>query len=132
MWFIEINMFKAVLRVLITAVMLVVFVGQAMAYNTSITCETSVVSHASSNHNESVNHNDSKSTNTNSSVDCCDIDCCDVYCICIAHAFSYFAYFNIEVYSTKIAILSNTFYIQKSKQPISIPTLPYRPPIFTS
>jgi len=129
--YIEINMFKAVSRVLVWAVILVAFIGQAMTFNASMPCETSVESHYTSL-NELVNNYDSNSIDTDNQEDCCGIECCSINCACIGNACASFVYFNAEVDSTKSALLSEAVYIQQSEQPKSILTLRYRPPIFTS
>ena len=51
-------MFKAVSRMLVTAVMLVAFVGQAITFNSSISCET-LEDSLSPNVSELVKHYDS-------------------------------------------------------------------------
>jgi len=124
-------MFTAVSKVLVIAVMLVAFVGQAIAFNTSMSCETTVDS-LSLNFHELIKHNGSNPINTDSPEDCCGIECCGVDCTCIANACSSFVYFNTEVDSTKTASLSEVVYMQQAEQPKSISTLLYRPPIFTS
>jgi len=60
-------MFKAVSRVLIIAMMLVAFVGQAITFNTSMSCETSV-DYLPPNFSELVKHYDSSTVDTDSSV----------------------------------------------------------------
>ncbi len=124
----EVYMFKTVLKVLVLAVMLVAFVGQAMAFNTSMPCETSVDSH---DNIDLANHYDSNHLETDKTEDCCGIACCDVGCTCIGNACSSFIYFHTEVNSAKTAALSDVLYIQQAEQPKSISTLLYRPPIFT-
>jgi len=124
-------MLKAVSRVLVIAVMLVAFIGQAIAFNTSISCETSVDS-LSSKFSELVKHYDSNPVDKDNPEDCCGIECCGVDCTCIANACSSFVYFNTEVDLTKTAALSDVVYMQQFEQPKSISTLLYRPPIFTS
>ncbi|ASP46433.1 hypothetical protein [Cognaticolwellia beringensis] len=124
-------MFRAISRVLLIALIFVAFVGQAITFNTSMSCETSVDS-LSPNFSELVKHYDLSTINTDNSEDCCGIECCDVGCTCIANACSSFAYFNIEIVSTKATALSETLFIQQSEQPKSISTLLYRPPIFIS
>ncbi len=123
-------MLKVVSRVLIIAVMLISFVGQAIAFNTSMPCETSVDS-SFPNFSELVKHYNSNLIDTDSPEDCCGIDCCSVDCICIANACSSFVYFNTEVDATKAAALSEVAFMHQSEQPKSISTLLYRPPIFT-
>ena len=124
-------MFKEVSRVLVIALMLVAFVGQALAYNTSLPCEASVDSF-SSNFSELIKHNDSKPIDTDSLEDCCGIECCSFDCICIANACSSFVYFKTKIDSTKTSTLSESVYIQEFEQPKSIATLLYRPPILSS
>ncbi|MGB2740257.1 MAG: hypothetical protein WBC60_06830 [Cognaticolwellia sp.] len=124
-------MFKAVSKMLVIAAMLVAFVGQVLAFNTSMSCETSIDS-ISFDFNERVKHYDLNSIDTDNSEDCCGIECCDLSCTCIANACSSFVYFNTEVESTKIVALSEAFYKQHSAQPKFISALLYRPPIFTS
>ncbi|TWX73943.1 hypothetical protein [Colwellia sp. C1TZA3] len=124
-------MLKAVSRMFVIAMMLVAFVGQAMTFNSSMSCETSVNSHSSKT-SERVKHYDLSTLNTVSLEDCCGIECCDVNCTCIVNACSSSVYFNTVVNSAKIAVLAEVFYMQQSAQPKSIATLLYRPPIFTS
>ncbi|MFQ3196015.1 MAG: hypothetical protein ACI9N3_002857 [Colwellia sp.] len=124
-------MFKVASKVLVIAVMLVAFIGQTLAFNTSMSCET-LVDSSSLGFSELLMHNDSNSIDSDNSKDCCGIECCDVGCTCIANACSLFVYFNTEVESTKIVTLSEHFYKQQSAQPKSISTLLYRPPIFIS
>lgn len=124
-------MFKAMSRMLIIAMMLVAFIGQAIAFNTSISCETSV-EYLSPNVSELVKHSDSNLMDTDNQEDCCGIECCAVGCTCIVNACSSFVYFNDEFDSNKTATLGEAAYIQLSEQPKSISTLFYRPPIFIS
>lgn len=129
--YLEVDMFKAVSKMLVIAMMLVAFVGQAIAFNASMPCETSEDSH-SPNVSKLVKDYDSSPTSTDNEEDCCGIECCDLNCTCIANACSSVVYFNIEVSSTKTPILSGVAYIQQPKQTKSIVTLLYRPPIFIS
>jgi len=124
-------MFKVVLKVFVITVMLVAFVGQAIAFNTAMSCETSVDSF-SPKVSELVKHYDSNVIDTNSPDDCCGIECCDIECSCIANACSSFLYFHSEVVSTKIAYLSDVVFMQPPEHPKAISTLLYRPPIFSS
>ncbi len=116
--------------------MLVTFIGQVMANNTSMFCETVIDPLSSTKKNELVKHNDSILIDTdsivNSTEECCDIECCNIDCLCIANACSSVAYLNAEVGETKIVVFSEAAYLQQSEQTNSISTLLYRPPIFTS
>jgi hypothetical protein len=129
--YLEVYMFKTVSRMLLITVMLVAFVGQATVFNAAMSCETSVDS-LSPTFSELGKHYDSNTIETGSSEDCCGIECCDMACTCIANACSSFAYVNTEVDSIKPEVLSEAVYRQTSKQPKSIATLLYRPPIFSS
>ena len=122
-------MLKAESRVLIITMILVAFIGQAIAFNTSISCENSVDS-LSPHSSELVKHLGLKAIDANSPEDCCGIECCDLGCTCVANACSSFVYFNSEVHSTKTAVLSDVVHMQPLEQPKSIATLLYRPPIF--
>lgn len=124
-------MFKAVSRVIFIAVTLIAFIGQAIAFNASVSCENSVKS-ISPNFSEIIQPFDSNPIDTSSPDDCCGIECCDLDCICIANACSSFIYFNTEIDSIKTAVLSEAVYSQKSEQPNAISTFLYRPPIFIS
>ena len=129
--YIEVYMFKSVSRVLVLLVMLIAFVGQAAAFNSYSSCETPVDS-LSNDANAQVKHYDSSVNKIDNSEDCCGIECCDLDCTCIANTCSSFIYFNTDVNPTKTTALSEIVYVQHTEQPKIIPTLLYRPPIFTS
>ncbi|WP_085297644.1 hypothetical protein [Cognaticolwellia mytili] len=124
-------MFKAVLRVLVIAIMLFAFVGQTVAFNSAIPCEASENSHPP-HASETAKNYDLNMTHTDSEENCCGIDCCNIDCICIANACSSIVYFSIEVNSADICTLSDVVYTQQPKQTISMATLLYRPPILIS
>ena len=134
-------MFKAVSRVLFLAVMLVAFIGQVLAFNTSMSCETSAGSHSlnKNNHladsvsiNAALENNESNIKDTDSSEDCCSIECCDMDCVCMAHVCSSSTYFSTNVGLNKTVMVSEKLYTPNFEQPKSIITLLYRPPIFIS
>lgn len=129
--YLEVYMCKAASKVLVIAVMLVAFVGQALAFNSAMPCETSGDA-ISLDVKELDKYLDSNQIDTDSLEDCCGIECCDLGCTCIANACSSFVYFNTEVYATKIGTLSEAINNQQSAQPKDISALLYRPPIFTS
>ena len=124
-------MFKADPRVLVIAVMLVAFVGQAIAFSTSMSCETSADS-LYANFSEPVKQYDSKPIDTDNPEDCCGIECCDVDCSCISSGCSSLVYFHTEIELTETTALSEVVCMHQSEQLKSISTLLYRPPIFTS
>ena len=105
--------------------MLVAFVGQAFAYS-AMSCEMSSGSHESHmNMNMNMDHGDMNKSSNGQSEDCCDVEC-----ICPANACSSTTVLNSSVDSTDIHILSESVAAMQSKQPHSISTSLYRPPIF--
>ena len=123
-------MFQAVLRVFVIAMMLTTFVGQAITFNSSMSCQTSG-EYSSPHFSELVIHAESDPIDTNSSEDCCGIECCEVDCTCISNACSSFVYLNTDVDLTRQSTDSDVLYLQYIEQPNSIATLFYRPPILT-
>ena len=127
----KVYMFKTVSNALVIGVMLVAFVGQAIAFNAAVSCDNSIDVLAL-NFNELVKHYDPKPIDANNLEDCCGIECCDVDCTCIVNACSLLTYINTEADSTKTLALSEAVYTQQFEQPKFISTLLYRPPIFIS
>ena len=125
-------MFKPLSKDLVVVAMLIAFVGQALAY-TAMSCEMSSGSHESHmnmdhskmSHHEGMNHGDMNKSSNGQSEDCCDVEC-----ICPANACSSTTVLNSSVDSTDIQILSESVAAMQSKQPHSISTSLYRPPIF--
>lgn len=122
-------MSKAFSKVLVITLMLVAFVGQAFAYS-AMPCEMSSGSHESHmnmnmNMNMNMDHGDMNKSSNGQSEDCCDVEC-----ICPANACSSTTVLNSSVDSTDIQILRESVAALQSKQPHSISTSLYRPPIF--
>jgi pyruvate/2-oxoglutarate/acetoin dehydrogenase E1 component len=122
-------MSKAFSRVLVITLMLVAFVGQAFAYS-AMSCEMSSGSHESHmnmnmNMNMNMDHGDMNKSSNGQSEDCCDVEC-----ICPANACSSTTVLNSSIDSTDIQIFSESVAALQSKQPHSISTSLYRPPIF--
>ncbi|MCF2918559.1 MULTISPECIES: hypothetical protein [unclassified Pseudoalteromonas] len=118
-------MSKAFSKVLVITLMLVAFVGQAFAYS-AMSCEMSSGSHESHmNMNMNMNHGDMNKSSNGQSEDCCDVEC-----ICPANACSSTTVLNSSIDSTDIQIFSESVAALQSKQPHSISTSLYRPPIF--
>lgn len=131
----EFFMLKAVSRVLLISVMLIAFIGQAIAFNSAMSCETpenTLLANADSNASEQVKQKYLEASASQSSEDCCGIDCCDLDCTCIANACSSFMYVETEGYASKKSTLNEVVWLQQADQPKTIATLLYRPPIFTS
>jgi len=143
-------MFNAKSNVLILAIMLIAFLGQALAFNGALSCETpnvadTVFAHTSSANKtsesgEPITHNNQKPENTalsthadtNDAADCCGVECCNADCLCSANTCSSFTYSEIDIGSSKSELLSEAVVSQQSQLPKSIVSLLYRPPIFTS
>ena len=122
-------MSKAFSKVLVITLMLVAFVGQAFAYS-AMSCEMSSGSHESHmnmnmNMNMNMDHGDMNKSSNGQSEDCCDVEC-----ICPANACSSTTVLNSSIDSTDIQIFSESVAALQSKQPHSISTSLYRPPIF--
>ena len=121
-------------QILVIAITLVTFVGQAMAYSTALPCDTSVETHAAVD-SESVGENANPEQHEDSEhidTDCCDSECCDVDCICPSKACSPLVYLNSGNQSIPVALVAVSVFLGLSEQPESITTLRYRPPILTS
>lgn len=125
-------MFKPLSKVLVVVAMLIAFVGQALAY-TAMSCEMSSGSHESHmnmdhskmSHHEGMNHGEMDKSSNGQSEDCCDVEC-----VCPANACSSTTVLNSSVDSTDIQLLSESLAALQPKQPHSISTSLYRPPIF--
>ena len=122
-------MSKAFSKVLVMTLMLVAFVGQAFAYS-AMPFEMSSGSHESHmnmnmNMNMNMDHGDMNKSSNGQSEDCCDVEC-----ICPANACSSTTVLNSSIDSTDIQIFSESVAALQSKQPHSISTSLYRPPIF--
>ena len=116
-------MSKAFSKVLVITLMLFAFVGQVFAYS-AMPCEMPSGSHES-HMNMNMDHGDMNKSSNGQSEDCCDVEC-----ICPANACSSTTVLNSSVDSTDIQILSESVAAMQSKQPHSISTSLYRPPIF--
>ena len=137
-------MLKSVSRTLFIAVMLIAFIGQAVAFNSAMSCETSEdsfhtkakahtninSSNETDNFSAQTQHKDSVLLAEESSEDCCGIECCDVDCNCIANACSSFMYVETEASATKKYTLNQDACLQQADQPKAVASLLYRPPIF--
>lgn len=125
-------MFKAVTKVLVLTMMFVAFIGQAMAFNTSMYCgsaEDTVNSQLVTS--EQLNASGSTSIDSDNAEDCCDIECCDLNCSCVGNTCSSVTYFNSHADTKKHFAYNDTAYLQQFEQPNSISSSLYRPPIFT-
>ncbi|MBE3672079.1 DUF2946 domain-containing protein [Pseudoalteromonas distincta] len=124
-------MFKPLSKVLVVVAMLIAFVGQALAY-TAMSCEMSLGSHESHmnmehskmSHHEGMEHGDMNKSSNGQSEDCCGV------CVCPTNACSSTTVLNSSIDSTGIQIFSESVAALQSKQPHSISTSLYRPPIF--
>lgn len=125
-------MSKVFSKVLVITLMLVAFVGQTFAYS-AMPCEMPLGSHESHvsldlpklSHHEGMNHGEVNKSSNNQSKDCCDVEC-----VCPANACSSSTVLNSSIDSTGMHILSESVAALESKQPHSISSSLYRPPIF--
>ena len=124
-------MFKAFSKVVVVTLMLIAFVGQALAYS-AMSCEMSSdyheshsdMSHSKMGHHDGMNHGEMNESSNGQTEDCCGIDCA-----CPANACtSTIALSSIN--STDTPLLSDSVNLHQSEQPKTIPSSLYRPPIF--
>lgn len=134
-------MFKPFSKVVVVALMLIAFVGQAFAY-TSMSCEMSADTHqshmtmdhssmdhssmdnSSMSYDEGMDHTSMKTSASNSE------DCCGVDCVCPVNACASVIVLNADNGSSEILSLSEAVLSHLSQQPNYISTSLYRPPIF--
>lgn len=146
-------MLKAISKVVVLTIMLVAFISQAMAFNTSMPCESaddehqnalatsqnlspSVLTNKVLTHSVStdsvVKGSDSTVIDADNHGDCCGIECCDLDCGCITNTCTSVVYFTINAATIKAVALGENLYLQQLVQPQSLSTSLYRPPIFTA
>lgn len=130
-------MFKPISNVLVVLIMLVAFVGQALAYS-SMACEMagdphqahmmmqeeSASSHQSMDH-ENMSHAQMDHSNMSSSDDCCGIDC-----MCPASACTSFTFVTEHAPFSNTTMTNEAIVLPAIEQPSSLPSSLYRPPIF--
>ena len=125
-------MLKPLSKTIVLILVLIAFVGQVFAYS-AMSCEMLAGSHESHmqmdhskmNHHEGMNH-DEMNTNINGQTE----ECCVVDCVCPANACTSTTALNSSVVLSDIQSLSEAVATLQSKQPNSISTSFYRPPIF--
>lgn len=124
-------MYKIVARMLVLAVMLTAFLGQAMAFTASTSCGTSSKLHT--NHlSEFESQVHDQIAELENSADCCEIDCCDTVCICIANGCVSFIFLQSDTVLIKAVTLREAPYTQEFELKTPFATLLYRPPILVS
>ncbi|TMO67771.1 hypothetical protein [Pseudoalteromonas aurantia] len=124
-------MFKPLSKTCIAIMMMVAFIGQAMAYHTSFSIEASSDVHIVTEHVEQPQHIESADSDCQL-TNCCDTNCCEIDCICPANACTSALYILNEPQMIGFMYVNGPIYSSINKQPISILSLPFRPPIFTS
>lgn len=105
--------------------MLVTFIGQAMATNTLLPCDSS----ANPQWLNQSQHYSSEALALKGENQCCDIECCNADCICLSNGCVSFSYLTIDLHTIKPLALYGTLYRYETEQPNSITTTTYRPPI---
>ena len=145
---------KAFSQVFIVAVILITFIGQAMAFSSSASSERTSESHNQNNHQNNlaadiaVNDNDrlanSVSTKKHndyltdcSDLDCCELDCCTINvcendCVCAASGCLSLMFLNNGIADIGIKGFTETLTLTNPAQTQSISSNPYRPPIVLS
>ncbi len=150
----EINMPKAFSQVFIVAVMLITFIGQAMAFSSSASSESGSESLYQKNHqsnldadiagddNNSLSNSVSVKKHNDALTDCADLDCCEVDCctinvcendcVCAASGCLSLMFLNNGIADKDIKGFTETLTLTNLIQTQSISSNPYRPPIVLS
>ena len=122
-------MLKAISKVSVLTIMFVAFIGQAMAFNTAIPCDSgdehSILSKAE------IKAQVNTDSNLDEHDDCCGIECCSLDCSCIANACNSVVYFSASIAILHSEVTSETLNIHQLIQPCSVSNSLYRPPIIT-
>jgi hypothetical protein len=125
-------------KVLVVAVMLIAFVGQALAYS-SMSCEMSHESHMNMSHDSMDHSSMDHSSMDHASMDHSSVDqnsqnqheeCCGSDCVCPDSACMSIIIVGSDPKTAYVACLSESVSFQPMNQTKSIPTSLYRPPIF--
>jgi hypothetical protein len=125
-------------KVLVVAVMLIAFVGQALAYS-SMSCEMSHESHMNMSHDSMDHSSMDHSSMDHASMDHSSVDqnsqnqheeCCGSDCVCPDSACMSIIIVGSDPKTAYVARLSESVSFQPMNQTKSIPTSLYRPPIF--
>ena len=140
-------MLKAISKVLVLTVMFFASLSQAMAFNTSMPCDSADDKHQStviSSSNTAPNLARATIVNTSESLasdankaddnhdDCCGIECCDLDCSCVGNTCNSVVYFSANIVKTQSVMVTETLYLLHLMQPSSVAKSLYRPPIFSS
>lgn len=135
---------QAINKMLVLAIMLVSFIGQAFALTSALPCESaeqanfSLSSHLADNIQESPNINrllasefvDKTTAEVPNDEHCCQIDCCYADCLCVSSACSFVVYFHTSSNFFITYLFSEATGKYQPKQPSALASLRYRPPIF--
>jgi hypothetical protein len=124
-------MLKPLSKTCITILMMFAFIGQSMAYHTSFSLKLSAETDIVNEHVLQQQH----STNADSDcqvTNCCDTNCCELGCVCPANACTSVLSILNEPKNNDFYHGNEHVYSYTNKQPMSIISLPFRPPIFTS
>ena len=134
-------MHTAFSKAVVVVVMLVAFLGQAMAMSSLISNKSSDKNSYQSTYQSPFSANsfvNSEKPQINdlavadcSDPICCDLDCCDNDCICAASGCSSIVYLYSEIDAVQLPIFSEILPLTQLKQANSIISIHYRPPIFT-
>lgn len=125
---------KSIKEAVLVTVLLLSFLGQAMAYST-MACDMSANSHTSMEHSsqksmKSMHHDGVDHSNSNASVPASSGDCCDIECLCPVTACTSISILCEIAGLTVINNHSDDIDFHQLEQLNSIPTSLYRPPIF--
>ncbi len=129
--FLEICMFKPLLKLLSVATLLIAFIGQTMAFHFMASYGDFSDLQDKPQQQIVVSHSDDVNT-TKDVDDCCDIECCENICICPANACASIVYLDSVLLLSAVVLLNESLLPMVIKDTYFIATSFYRPPISVS
>ncbi|MCG7550421.1 hypothetical protein [Pseudoalteromonas sp. Of7M-16] len=124
-------MLKPISQVFIIIAMLIAFVGQAVAYNFTMSFEQASTSLDLTHAPQTLTEHSSKA-NASEADDCCEVECCENDCVCPGNACISLMYLSTNVQSARVVKHSELVINIDISRPIPMTDSLFRPPIFTS
>jgi hypothetical protein len=126
-------MFKSLSQLLFMIILLVAFVGQAMAYSLMTSFDSISQLQTSIQLQSSITeHDEHSSAESAAEDDCCNVECCESECICPENACASMVYLDSDLFVSELAFISESLNLLSTQATLVIARSLYRPPIFTS
>ncbi|MDK2595605.1 hypothetical protein [Pseudoalteromonas obscura] len=124
-------MLKPISQVFIIIAMLIAFVGQAMAYNFTMSFEQASTSLDLAQASQTLADHSGK-TGASETDDCCEVECCENDCVCPGNACVSLMYLSTDMQSAQVVKHSELVINIDIGRPIPMTDSLFRPPIFAS